>query len=225
MGRMAKSYISERVATLKPSGIRRFFDIAATMKEVISLGIGEPDFNSPQPIIEAGMRALKEGETHYTGNRGILLDLHVDNGAVAYGIESFNARDPLAWPAFASEDDLKGLPKVKISVNECDPLRDEGRAWVARLASAGVCVELAEYAGVTHNFVVLPGEMPKGRDAVRRIAAWLRRTVTLCRRRFMPTRRPEEPGSIGEGPDRQRKGPPLGPRRATGTCRSCPAGC
>lgn len=69
---MAKSYISERVATLKPSGIRRFFDIAATMKEVISLGIGEPDFNSPQPIIEAGMRALKEGETHYTGNRGIL---------------------------------------------------------------------------------------------------------------------------------------------------------
>jgi len=69
---MAKSYISERVATLKPSGIRRFFDIATTMKEVISLGIGEPDFNSPQPIIEAGMRALKEGETHYTGNRGIL---------------------------------------------------------------------------------------------------------------------------------------------------------
>jgi aminotransferase len=69
---MAKSYISDRVNALKPSGIRRFFDIAATMKEVISLGIGEPDFNSPQPIIEAGIRALREGETHYTANRGIL---------------------------------------------------------------------------------------------------------------------------------------------------------
>jgi aminotransferase len=69
---MAKTHISDRVTALKPSGIRRFFDIAATMKEVISLGIGEPDFNSPQPIIEAGMRALREGETHYTANRGIL---------------------------------------------------------------------------------------------------------------------------------------------------------
>jgi len=69
---MAKNYISSRVAALKPSGIRRFFDVASTMRDVISLGIGEPDFNSPQPIIEAGIRALKAGETHYTADRGIL---------------------------------------------------------------------------------------------------------------------------------------------------------
>jgi len=69
---MAKNYISSRVASLKPSGIRRFFDVASTMRDVISLGIGEPDFNSPQPIIEAGIRALKAGETHYTADRGIL---------------------------------------------------------------------------------------------------------------------------------------------------------
>jgi len=47
--------LSEKVATLKPSGIRKFFDIAATMKDVISLGIGEPDFDTPEPIIQAGL--------------------------------------------------------------------------------------------------------------------------------------------------------------------------
>jgi len=69
---MAKSYLSDRVAHLKPSGIRKFFDIAASMKEVISLGIGEPDFDSPRPIVEAGIRSLQDNETHYTANRGIL---------------------------------------------------------------------------------------------------------------------------------------------------------
>ncbi len=65
-------YLSQRVAGLKPSGIRRFFDIAATMKDVISLGIGEPDFVTPQPILEAGIRSLQAGETHYTSNAGKL---------------------------------------------------------------------------------------------------------------------------------------------------------
>ncbi|GAP12405.1 aspartate/tyrosine/aromatic aminotransferase [Longilinea arvoryzae] len=65
------SYVSERVATLKPSGIRKFFDIAATMKEVVSLGIGEPDFDTPKPIVDAGIASLQRGETHYTSNAGI----------------------------------------------------------------------------------------------------------------------------------------------------------
>jgi aminotransferase len=65
-----KSYLSKRAAELKPSGIRKFFDIAATMKDVISLGIGEPDFTTPQPILEAGIRSLQAGETHYTSNSG-----------------------------------------------------------------------------------------------------------------------------------------------------------
>jgi aminotransferase len=62
--------LSKRVAGLKPSGIRKFFDIAATMKDVISLGIGEPDFTTPRPILEAGLRSLQNGETHYTSNHG-----------------------------------------------------------------------------------------------------------------------------------------------------------
>ena len=59
---MSQSYLSERVATLKPSGIRKFFDIVATMKDVISLGIGEPDFTTPEPILQAGIRSLEHGE-------------------------------------------------------------------------------------------------------------------------------------------------------------------
>ncbi len=62
--------LSKRVAGLKPSGIRKFFDIAATMKDVISLGIGEPDFTTPKPILDAGIRSLQNGETHYTSNHG-----------------------------------------------------------------------------------------------------------------------------------------------------------
>ncbi len=62
--------IARRVASLKPSGIRKFFDIAATMQDVISLGIGEPDFTTPEPILQAGLRSLERGETHYTSNHG-----------------------------------------------------------------------------------------------------------------------------------------------------------
>jgi len=55
-----------------PSGIRRFFDIAATMADIISLGIGEPDFITPLPIRQAGIASLERGETHYTSNAGLL---------------------------------------------------------------------------------------------------------------------------------------------------------
>ncbi len=69
---MHDHYLSRRVAGLRPSGIRKFFDIAATMKDVISLGVGEPDFTTPPPILKAGIDALNRGETHYTSNFGIL---------------------------------------------------------------------------------------------------------------------------------------------------------
>ena len=69
---MSDSYLARHVAGLKPSGIRKFFDIVATMKDVISLGIGEPDFTTPEPIIQAGIKALHAGETHYTSNAGLI---------------------------------------------------------------------------------------------------------------------------------------------------------
>jgi len=80
--------LSKRVAGLKPSGIRKFFDIAATMKDVISLGIGEPDFTTPKPILDAGIRSLQNGETHYTSNHG-RLELRqgiADNLKKLYGV-------------------------------------------------------------------------------------------------------------------------------------------
>ncbi len=64
--------IAERIQSIPPSGIRRYFDISATMKDVISLGIGEPDFTTPRHILEVGIQALARGETHYTSNSGIL---------------------------------------------------------------------------------------------------------------------------------------------------------
>ena len=69
---MRESYINQRVAGLKPSGIRKFFDIAATMQDVISLGIGEPDFLTPPAISEAGIQSIKRGDTHYTSNAGLI---------------------------------------------------------------------------------------------------------------------------------------------------------
>lgn len=67
-----RNFVARRIAAIPPSGIRRFFDIAATMEDVISLGIGEPDFATPDPILRSGIRSLEDGQTHYTPNSGIL---------------------------------------------------------------------------------------------------------------------------------------------------------
>lgn len=64
--------LSQRVTAVPPSGIRRFFDIAATMDDVITLGIGEPDFVSPKPVIDAAIASMERGKTGYTSNAGIL---------------------------------------------------------------------------------------------------------------------------------------------------------
>ncbi|MBQ8975190.1 MAG: aminotransferase class I/II-fold pyridoxal phosphate-dependent enzyme [Oscillospiraceae bacterium] len=64
--------LSENVKSLKPSGIRKFFDILETMDDAISLGIGEPDFVTPWHIRDAGVYSLEKGFTKYTGNAGLL---------------------------------------------------------------------------------------------------------------------------------------------------------
>jgi aminotransferase len=81
-------YVSARVRGVPPSGIRKFFDIVATMKDVISLGIGEPDFVTPAPIVDAGVESLKRGHTSYTSNSGIyeLRDLLSQQLERLYGV-------------------------------------------------------------------------------------------------------------------------------------------
>ncbi|MEP6986537.1 MAG: pyridoxal phosphate-dependent aminotransferase, partial [Chloroflexota bacterium] len=65
-----RSYVSQSVQQLQPSGIRRYFDIAATMEDVVSLGIGEPDFVTPRHIIDKSIESLRVGQTAYTNNSG-----------------------------------------------------------------------------------------------------------------------------------------------------------
>lgn len=64
--------LSRTARELKPSGIRKFFDLAATMEGVISLGVGEPDFKTPYAIRRAGVESLEKGRTWYTANAGLL---------------------------------------------------------------------------------------------------------------------------------------------------------
>ena len=65
-------YLNRRIASVPPSGIRRFFDLAASRKDAISLGVGEPDFKTPYLIRDAAINSLIDGETQYTANRGLL---------------------------------------------------------------------------------------------------------------------------------------------------------
>ena len=70
MSDFAKRTLADRVHAVPPSGIRRFFDIAAQMQDVISLVVGEPDFDTPSHITEAAISSLRAGRTHYTSNYG-----------------------------------------------------------------------------------------------------------------------------------------------------------
>ena len=66
-----RQFLSEKVINLKPSGIRKFFDIVSEMKEAISLGVGEPDFDTPWHIRDEGIYSLERGKTFYTSNAGL----------------------------------------------------------------------------------------------------------------------------------------------------------
>jgi aminotransferase len=87
-------FIAKHVVNLPKSGIRDFFDIVAKMKDAISLGVGEPDFDTPWHIREAGIYALEKGKTHYTSNLGLIelrraISKYVEkNFAVSYAPEN-----------------------------------------------------------------------------------------------------------------------------------------
>jgi len=108
-------------------------------------------------------------------NNGILLDLHNNRGAMGYGIDAFNARDPLAWPRFATVDDVTGFPPTVISVNECDPLRDEGLNFYRLLLEAGVAARGRQVMGTMHGTEIFTIMCPEiTRDTARDLAAFAR---------------------------------------------------
>lgn len=108
-------------------------------------------------------------------NDGIFLSLHNNRGVMAYGIEAFEAKDPLAWPAFATEDDVRGLPPTVISVNECDPLRDEGIEFYRLLLRAGVQARGRVVLGTPHGAELIGIATPDiSRDGAAAIAHFAR---------------------------------------------------
>ena len=110
-----------------------------------------------------------------TENNGILLNLHNNRGRMAYGIEAFDAKDPLAWPLFASEEDVKGLVPTVISVNECDPLRDEGIEFYRLLLKAGVTARCRQVMGTSHAIEIFAIACPEiSRETAASIAQFCR---------------------------------------------------
>ncbi len=108
-------------------------------------------------------------------NNGILLDVHNNNGAVAYGIEEFENQNPLAWPSFAGPEDVRGLPPTVISVNECDPLRDEGIEFYRLLLCEGVEARCRQVMGTIHGTEIFPLACPDiSRDTASNIANFCR---------------------------------------------------
>ncbi len=105
---LAERALARRVLDVPPSGIRRFFDILATMDDVISLGVGEPDFDTPRVIVEAGVESLREGRTHYTSNFGTIelrraLSTHLET---RYGVHYDPATEILVTVGASEAVDL-----------------------------------------------------------------------------------------------------------------------
>ncbi len=110
-----------------------------------------------------------------TQNEGILLSLHSNRGRMGYGIDAFEAGDPLAWPLFATVDDVAGLPPVVISVNECDPLRDEGIEFYRLLMQAGVAARCRQQMGTMHGTEIFTIACPDvSRDTAHDLATFAR---------------------------------------------------
>ena len=108
-------------------------------------------------------------------NNGLLLDLHNNRGAMAYGIEEFERGNPLAWPGFATVEELRGLVPTVISVNECDPLRDEGIEFYRKLLQAGVPARCRQVMGTTHGVEIFAVACPEiSRETAALIARFCR---------------------------------------------------
>lgn len=130
-----RNFISDKAQRLKPSGIRKFFDLCQGSHDIISLGVGEPDFVTPWQISEAGIRTIQKGNTHYTGNKGID---ELRNEIAAYQKSRFNidyAPDEIMITVGASEAIDVALRAV---VNDGDEVLVPDPSYV----SYAPCIEL-----------------------------------------------------------------------------------
>jgi acetyl esterase/lipase len=112
-------------------------------------------------------------------NEGLLLTLHTEgefsHGALIYGVDAYKDKNPLAWPSFATVDDVRGLPKTYIIVNECDPLRDEGVNFYRLLREADVDAQCRQVMGSVHATETFLGCIEISDETAMSIANFCRR--------------------------------------------------
>ena len=107
---VTRERLSRRVREVPQSGIRKFFDVLNSMPDVISLGVGEPDFDTPERVVEAGVRSLRSGRTHYSSNFGTLelreaLSVHLER---LYGV-TYDPEREIVITVGASEALVAGM--------------------------------------------------------------------------------------------------------------------
>ena len=108
---------------------------------------------------------------------GYLISVHNNHATMGYGIDAYRRKDPLAWPGFATVDDLRGFPPTLISVNECDPLRDEGIEFYRKLLEANVYAHCRQMMGTVHANEMFTTLFP---DVTRMTARDIRGWISEC---------------------------------------------
>jgi aminotransferase len=159
MDMLRREMLSQRVLKVKPSGIRKFFDIINTMPEVISLGVGEPDFVTPEHIRQAGIDSIRLGHTRYTSNYG-MIELRQEIAAMLqrrYGLVYNPATQILVTVGVSEGVDLA----MRTLIDEGDEVISPDPGYVAYeadiLLAGGVPVPVPTYA--TNNFAVQAAEI------------------------------------------------------------------
>jgi aminotransferase len=159
MDTLRREMLSQRVRKIKPSGIRKFFDIINTMPEVISLGVGEPDFVTPEHIRQAGIDSIRLGHTRYTSNYGS-IELRQEIAAMLqrrYGLIYNPATQILVTVGVSEGVDLT----MRTLVDEGDEVISSDPGYVAYeadiLLAGGIPVPVPTYA--SNNFAVQAAEI------------------------------------------------------------------
>ena len=97
---MTRNPLSKKAVSLAPSGIRKFFDIVSEMEDAISLGVGEPDFDTPWRVREEGIYSLERGRTFYTSNAGLKeLKLEISRYLARTIQVDYDYSRPSTWPS------------------------------------------------------------------------------------------------------------------------------
>ena len=152
-------FVSRRMQAVPPSGIRKFFDLLSTIEDVISLGIGEPDYVTPEPIRRAAIHSIEIGQTHYTSNYGLLelrekLSAHIER---LYGVKY----DPLTEIVITSGSSEAFDIALRALLDPGDEVLCPDPCYVAYLPAtlmAGGCfAPVSTYA--SNDFRLLPGDL------------------------------------------------------------------